>query len=63
MRVKLGATRRSQTTKFQEIDAEKLIPHENYIPGDDPMSPFSDWMDNDIGLVKLSEKYLTSGIT
>ena len=45
IRVKFGATTRTQKDGFVEIDAEKLIKHEKFVPV--PM------LENDVGLIKL----------
>ena len=45
MRVKIGATERYQSSGFVEIDAEKVIKHEKFVPG--PKHA------NDIGLIKM----------
>ena len=52
MKVKLGATSRTQTNGFREIDSFQLIIHENY----DPSIRGSEY-NNDIGLIRLSETY------
>ena len=45
MRLKIGATTRNQQDGFVEIDAEKVIKHEQFVPY--PM------LENDIGLIKM----------
>ena len=45
MRVKIGATTRTQPSGFVVIDAEKSIKHEKFVPF--PM------LKNDIGLIKM----------
>ena len=53
VRVRLGAYTRSQVNGFQEIDAAKLIKHEKFVV-------WPVW-NNDIGLIKLSERYTPYG--
>ena len=46
--MKLGATRRNQSTAFQEIDADKWISHKDFD---------FDGYKNDIALIKLKKSY------
>ena len=51
--MKLGAHTRTQTKGVQEIDVDKMIAHERYVPEPE--------FTNDIGLLKLTNKYRTYG--
>ena len=54
MRVKIGASRRSQKKDFQEIDVADIIAHENF-----EKEPS---YNNDIALLKLKKPYEENGI-
>ena len=54
LRVKIGATRRSQLRGFEEIDAAQIIKHEHFEP--EPS------YNNDIGLIILEKPYRNTGM-